>query len=51
MYKHVLRTTQSPEKVFSEDGLRILRMVRIAAELGFNIDKETLDGAKNQCIF
>lgn len=46
LYKHVLRTTQSPEKVFSEDGLRILRMVRIAAELGFDIDEETLDGAK-----
>lgn len=46
LYKHILRTTQSPEKVFSEDGLRILRMVRIAAELGFDIDKDTLEGAK-----
>ncbi len=34
----VLKAVTSPEKVMSADGLRILRLVRIAAELGFDID-------------
>ena len=44
--KRVLRTTREPEKVFSEDGLRLLRLVRLAAELGFDIEKETFAAAK-----
>jgi tRNA nucleotidyltransferase (CCA-adding enzyme) len=40
--KHrVISTTRSPMEVFSEDGLRILRMVRQACELGFDIDGNT----------
>lgn len=42
----VIKTADNPEKVFSADGHRILRMVRFAAELGFDIDKETFDTAK-----
>jgi len=42
----VLRTTREPEKVFSEDGLRLLRLVRFAAELGFSIEQNTLAAAK-----
>lgn len=30
-----------PEKVFASDGLRLLRLVRIAAETGFGIDSAT----------
>ena len=37
--KRVLRTTREPEAVFSEDGLRLLRLVRLAAELGFDIEQ------------
>ena len=44
--KRVLRTTREPEKVFSEDGLRLLRLVRLAAELGFEIEPNTLAAAK-----
>ncbi|MBO4479733.1 MAG: HD domain-containing protein [Clostridia bacterium] len=44
--KRVLRTTREPEKVFSEDGLRLLRLVRLAAELGFDIEENTLAAAK-----
>lgn len=44
--KRVLRTTRSPEEVFSEDGLRLLRLVRLAAELGFDIEYATLAAAK-----
>ena len=42
----VLSTTRTPEEVFAEDGLRILRLVRFAAELNFNIDSETFSVAK-----
>ena len=44
--KRVLCTTRAPEAVFSEDGLRLLRLVRFAAELGFDIDKDTMAAAK-----
>lgn len=44
---HILRTVETPEYVFSRDGLRILRMVRIASELNFGIDSHSFDVAKN----
>ena len=44
--KRILRTTRAPEEVFSEDGLRLLRLVRLAAELGFDIEEETFAAAK-----
>lgn len=46
LHKRELRTTVAPEKVFSEDGLRILRMVRLASELGFAVEENTLNAAK-----
>jgi len=42
----IIRTTIAPSKVFAEDGERILRMVRFAATLGFEIEKNTYDAAK-----
>ncbi len=42
----LLRTVAAPDKVFGEDGLRILRLARFAAELGFGIEAETLAAAK-----
>lgn len=36
-----IRTTRAAHEVFAEDGLRILRMVRFAAELGFAPDADT----------
>lgn len=42
----VLRTIKNPDQVFCNDGERILRMVRIAGELNFKIDKKTLASAK-----
>ncbi len=44
---HVIRTVETPEYVFSCDGLRILRMVRLSAELDFSIDEHTLAVAKS----
>ncbi len=37
--------SHDPEKIFSSDGLRILRLVRIAAETGFKIDSLTASSA------
>jgi tRNA nucleotidyltransferase (CCA-adding enzyme) len=36
-----LRTVSSPDERFLEDGLRIIRAVRLASELGFTIASET----------
>lgn len=41
--KGLIKTVGNPEERFSEDGLRLLRAVRIAAELGFTIENETAD--------
>ncbi len=41
-----IRTVRSPQETFSEDGLRLLRMIRFACELGFDIEPETFKGAK-----
>jgi tRNA nucleotidyltransferase (CCA-adding enzyme) len=39
----VIKTVGSPERRFTEDALRILRAVRFACTLDFNIDSKTLD--------
>lgn len=41
----ILSATVTPQKVFSEDGLRILRLCRFAAELGFDIEDGTMEWA------
>lgn len=43
----LLKTVETPEIVFSRDGLRILRMVRLACELGYEIDEHTFAVAKD----
>lgn len=42
----LIRTVRSPMETFSEDGLRLLRLVRFACELGFEIEKSTWLGAR-----
>ena len=44
--KKLLKTVDEPEKVFEADGLRILRLVRFAAELGFDVEEKTFAVAK-----
>lgn len=41
-----LRTVDKPEKVFGEDGLRLMRLARQAAQLGFTPTADCLLGAK-----
>lgn len=41
-----IRCVGDPKERFSEDALRILRAVRFAAQLGFEIDKKTQDAMK-----
>ena len=40
--KKILRAVGNPEERFREDALRILRAIRLSAELGFAIDTDTL---------
>ena len=42
----VIRAVGDPERRFNEDALRILRAVRFAAVLGFDIDDDTKKAAK-----
>lgn len=44
--KRIFRTVAPAEKVFGEDGLRLMRLARLAAETGFSPDEECLAGAK-----
>ncbi|MBX5437245.1 MAG: hypothetical protein IRZ33_08510 [Alicyclobacillaceae bacterium] len=39
-----IRAVGDPELRFREDGLRLMRAIRFAAELGFDIEAGTLDG-------
>ncbi len=42
----LIRTVGKAEDRFSEDALRMMRAVRMAAQLGFTIEKETLEAIK-----
>lgn len=43
----VLSTVRDPDDVLSEDGLRLLRLVRFSASLGLKIDSDTFSSAQN----
>lgn len=44
-----LRTVAPAEKVFGEDGLRLMRLARFTAQLGFAPDGDCMKGAKTHC--
>ncbi len=43
----LIRAVGNPSDRFSEDALRMMRAIRIAAELGFLIEEKTLEAIKN----
>ncbi len=43
--KRLLKTVETPDEVFSHDGVRILRLFRFHCELNFKIDKTTLESS------
>lgn len=47
--RRVLRTPRPPRQTLGEDGLRLLRLVRFAAELDFDVEAETLAAARALC--
>ena len=44
---HLIRCVGDPDERFTEDALRILRAVRFAAQLGFEIEESTAAAIKN----
>ncbi len=46
IHHKILRTVAPAEQVFGEDGLRLMRLARQAAQTGFSPDAECLAGAK-----
>lgn len=44
--KKIINTVDKPEKVFSQDGLRLMRLARQAAQTGFTPTRQCLAGAR-----
>lgn len=47
LQKKVFRAVGVPDERYREDALRMIRAIRISAQLGFTIESETFDGIKN----
>jgi poly(A) polymerase len=47
--RKIIRTIGKAEERFDEDYLRMLRVVRFAAQLDFKVEKNTLDAVRKHC--
>lgn len=47
--RKTVRTVAPAEKVFGEDGLRLMRLARVSGATGFRPDAECIEGAKANC--
>jgi tRNA nucleotidyltransferase/poly(A) polymerase len=50
MQKKILRTPLEPYQTFMDDPLRVLRLIRFAARLGYTIEDEALKAMSNKDI-
>ncbi|MBR4759926.1 MAG: CCA tRNA nucleotidyltransferase [Lachnospiraceae bacterium] len=49
MEARIIRAVGEPKERFSEDALRMMRAVRFAAQLGYEIDEKTQDAIRTLC--
>jgi putative nucleotidyltransferase with HDIG domain len=47
LQKKIFRAVGDPNERFAEDALRMMRAIRISAQLGFIIEKKTFEGIQN----
>lgn len=49
LFRHIIRSVGDPKKRFGEDALRILRALRFAAQLDFEIEEKTSEAIHEMC--